>query len=86
MGCFSSSTEYLLMIIYSPTENPKDAIWGFWCGFSFRPSVSVSQHDCKEQLLAYETTDVGDLSRETHHQILTQLIFNDLPFNVVHFS
>lgn len=45
-----------------------------------------AQHDCKEQLFACERTDVGDLSRETHHHAWTQLIFNDLPFNVVHFS
>lgn len=64
MLCFSSTAEYLLMTIYSPTENPKAALWGFLCGFSLGPSVSVSLHDCKEQLFACEKTDAGDLSRE----------------------
>lgn len=87
MLCFSSTAECLLKIIDSPTENPKDAIWGcFLCDFSLGPSVSVLLHDCKEQLFACEKTDAGDLSRETHHSAFTQLIFNDLPFNVVHLS
>lgn len=56
------------------------------CGFSLGPSVSVSLRDCKEQLFACEKTDADDLSREMHHSAFTQLIFNDLPFNVVHLS
>ena len=54
------------------------------CGFSLGPSVRVSVHDCGEQLFACEKADAGDLSREMQCSAFTQLLFNDLPFNVVH--
>ena len=36
---------------------------------------AFAQRDCKEQPFACERTDVGDLSRKTHHHALTQESF-----------
>ena len=63
MLCFSSMAEYLLMIISSPTENPKDAICGFVCGFSLG-LLSVFHCVIVKSDFSRKKAEAGDWSRD----------------------